>query len=288
MLEMTRVISFFIVFPMKFIKAAPPAFTIGATHQNKTRDSFADPAHLLREFLSHRSCATSHVSYLGWNLRSLYSSSAGCRRCPAPCGLAHGFALKIEARNSTIKFKTYHAMRLCRTQKSIFASLAFGKRLVFHFEFFTVRTQWTRASSPWWFSCSFSSSDLTPPCCSCPVLCHSLTSSFMHKENHQCQNQKISATNSQFSLRSAALKIHRNKWQASSYFFMVFSMQFSKTAQYHDATNSTHCLFFSWYFPWISQKRLGTKMLQITRVISFFRGISHENHQNGSVPWCYK
>ena len=29
-------------------------------------------------------------------------------------------------------------------------------------------------------------------------------------------------------------------------------------------------------------------MLQITRVISFFRGISHENHQNGSVPWCYK
>ena len=29
-------------------------------------------------------------------------------------------------------------------------------------------------------------------------------------------------------------------------------------------------------------------MLQITCVISFFRGISHENHQNGSVPWCYK
>ena len=51
---------------------------------------------------------------------------------------------------------------------------------------------------------------------------------------------------------------------------MVFSRQFTKTAQYHDATNSTHCLFVSWYFPSMSQKRLGTKTLRIPRVISFF------------------
>ena len=38
----------------------------------------------------------------------------------------------------------------------------------------------------------------------------------------------------------------------------------------------------------IFPKRLSTTMLQITCVISFFRGISHENHQKSSVPWCYK
>ena len=95
---------------------------------------------------------------------------------------------------------------------------------------------------------------------------------------------------------SISHEIHQNgsiprcyKWHALSQFcFMIFSMQFNKTAQYHAAANSARCLFFSWHFPSISQKRLGTKMLQITRVILFFCGISNENHQNGSVPWCYK
>ena len=71
-------------------------------------------------------------------------------------------------------------------------------------------------------------------------------------------------------------------------FFSVFSIQSTKAAQYNDATNNTRYLFFSWHVPLISQKRLGTKMLQITRVILFFCGICNENHQNGSVPWCYK
>ena len=62
----------------------------------------------------------------------------------------------------------------------------------------------------------------------------------------------------------------------------------TKTAQYHDATNDMRYLIFSWYFPRISQKQLGTMMLQMTRVISFSNGISHEIHQSSSVPWCYK
>ena len=69
---------------------------------------------------------------------------------------------------------------------------------------------------------------------------------------------------------------------------LIISRQFTKTTQYHDATNSTHCLFVSWYFPSMSQKRLGTKTLRIPRVISIFCGNSHENHQKGSVPWCHK
>ena len=96
--------------------------------------------------------------------------------------------------------------------------------------------------------------------------------------------------------------------------FMVFHMKFTKSAQYHDAAKNTRYLIFSWYFewnlplqlstmmlqitriisffhgisPWNSQKQLSTAMLQITRVISFFRGISHEIHQISSVPWCRK
>ena len=91
-------------------------------------------------------------------------------------------------------------------------------------------------------------------------------------------------------------------------------MKITKTAQYHDATNSRFYLQFSWYFPWnaskrlsttmlqmtcsisifpwyfpwISPKQLSTMMLQMTRVISFFHGMSHELHQNGSVPRSYK
>ena len=71
-------------------------------------------------------------------------------------------------------------------------------------------------------------------------------------------------------------------------FFMVFPMKFTSTAQYHDATNDTCYLIFSWYLPWNSPKQLSTMMLQMTRVISFFHGISHEFHQNSSVPGCYK
>ena len=132
------------------------------------------------------------------------------------------------------------------------------------------------------------------------------------------------ATNTGFYLHfhDISHEIHQNgsvprcyKWHALSQFcFMVFSMQFTKTAQYHDATNSAHCLFFSWDFPLISQKRLGTKTQSITRVIScfsryfpwkspkrlgtmmlqktgfifIFHVISHEIHQNGSVPRCHK
>ena len=92
-----------------------------------------------------------------------------------------------------------------------------------------------------------------------------------------------------------AVKYHQNssvpwcyKWHALSHFFMVFPTNFTKTARYHDATNDTRYLFFEWYFPWNSPKQLSTMMLQITHVISFFHGISHEIHQNSSVPWCYK
>ena len=60
------------------------------------------------------------------------------------------------------------------------------------------------------------------------------------------------------------------KWHALSLFRMVFPMKFTKAAQYHDATNNTRYLIFSWYFPWNSPKQLSTMMLQITCVISFF------------------
>ena len=65
-------------------------------------------------------------------------------------------------------------------------------------------------------------------------------------------------------------------------------LNFSKTAQYHDATNNMRHLIFSRYFPWKSPKRLSTMMLQIADFICNFHGISHEMHQNGSVPRCYK
>ena len=104
------------------------------------------------------------------------------------------------------------------------------------------------------------------------------------------------------------------KSHASSHFFAVFPMKITKTAQYHDATNSRFYLQFSWYFPWnaskrlsttmlqmtcsisifpwyfpwISPKQLSTMMLQMTDLISIFHGISHEFHKNSSVPRCYK
>ena len=43
---------------------------------------------------------------------------------------------------------------------------------------------------------------------------------------------------------------------------MLFPKKIVKTAQYRDATNNTRPLIFC--------------------------GISHENNQNGSVPWCHK
>ena len=74
--------------------------------------------------------------------------------------------------------------------------------------------------------------------------------------------------------------------------YLIFSwylrMKFTKTAQYHDATNDTRYLIFSRYFPWKSPKQLSTMMLQMTDFISIFHGISHEIHQNGSVPRCHK
>ena len=52
------------------------------------------------------------------------------------------------------------------------------------------------------------------------------------------------------------------KWHAFSHFFMVFCVELTKRAQYHDATNHTHYLIF--------------------------HGISHEIHQRSSVPGCQK
>ena len=57
------------------------------------------------------------------------------------------------------------------------------------------------------------------------------------------------------------------KWHAWSHFFMVFPMRFTKTPQYHDATNDTCYLIFSWHFHWNSPKQLSTMMLQTTRLI---------------------
>ena len=71
-------------------------------------------------------------------------------------------------------------------------------------------------------------------------------------------------------------------------FFAVFPIKITKAARYHDATYNSFYLYFSCYLPWNSSKRLSTTMLQITSVVSFFCYISHENHQYGSVPWCYK
>ena len=52
-----------------------------------------------------------------------------------------------------------------------------------------------------------------------------------------------------------------------SHCFMVFPMKFATAAQYHDATNITRYLIFSWYFPWNSPNQLSTMMPQRTRVI---------------------
>ena len=47
---------------------------------------------------------------------------------------------------------------------------------------------------------------------------------------------------------------------------MVFPMRFTKTPQYHDATNDTR-----------EAKQVSTIIYVITAVLSFFHGISHEN-----------
>ena len=44
----------------------------------------------------------------------------------------------------------------------------------------------------------------------------------------------------------------------------------------------------SWYFPYNWPRQLSTMLLQKTRLVSIFHGISHGIHQNSSVPWCYK
>ena len=65
-------------------------------------------------------------------------------------------------------------------------------------------------------------------------------------------------------------------------------LNFSKTAQYPDATNNMLYFIFSMVFPMNFAKQLSTMMLQMTRVITFFHGMPHEIHQNGSVPRSYK
>ena len=65
----------------------------------------------------------------------------------------------------------------------------------------------------------------------------------------------------------------RCKWHAYSHVFAVFWMKVTKTAQYHAATNDRICLHVSSYSPWNQPKRLGTAMLQLTRVIWFFFAI---------------
>ena len=72
------------------------------------------------------------------------------------------------------------------------------------------------------------------------------------------------------------------------YYSHEFSMDSTNTARYQDATNNSRYPIFSRYFPWKSPKRRGTMMLQITGFIYIFHVISHEIHQNGSAPRCYK
>ena len=64
-------------------------------------------------------------------------------------------------------------------------------------------------------------------------------------------------------------------------------MTFTKTARYHEATNNMGHFNFWRYLPRKARKRLSTMMLQRTKIICVFHGISHEYHQNGSVPRCY-
>ena len=75
-------------------------------------------------------------------------------------------------------------------------------------------------------------------------------------------------------------------------FFLQFSWYFPWNASKRLSTTMLQMTcsisIFPWYLPWISPKQLSTMMLQMTRVISFFHGMSHEIHQNGSVPRSYK
>ena len=104
-----------------------------------------------------------------------------------------------------------------------------------------------------------------------------------------------------------------DKWKISSAFFMFFPTKFIYTAQYHDATHDVphlnvftvfciksgkaaryhdatndarHLKFSCFFFPCDHQNT--SVPWQMTRVISCFRGIFNESHQNGSVPRCYK
>ena len=71
-------------------------------------------------------------------------------------------------------------------------------------------------------------------------------------------------------------------------FHVLFFHAIIKTHPYRGNTNNTRRLIFFMIFPWLSQKRLRTTTLQMTRVFSCFRSILNESHENGSVPRCYK
>ena len=63
-------------------------------------------------------------------------------------------------------------------------------------------------------------------------------------------------------------------------------MKFTKTAQYHDATNNMRHLIFFAVFPMkITKTAQYHDATNDTRYLNF-HGISHEIHQNSSVPWC--
>ena len=88
--------------------------------------------------------------------------------------------------------------------------------------------------------------------------------------------------------------IHQNgsvpqcyKWRALSDIFVVFSMEFTKTTQYHDATNNTLYQIFHDISDEFHKNGSVPQCYTWHSLSHFFRGISHENHQNGSVPWCY-
>ena len=78
------------------------------------------------------------------------------------------------------------------------------------------------------------------------------------------------------------------KWQTLSQFFMVIPMEFTKAAQYHNATNDARYLIFFVVFSMQFTKT--TQYHDATNNTRYLicHDISHEIHQNGSVPRCYK
>ena len=82
------------------------------------------------------------------------------------------------------------------------------------------------------------------------------------------------------------------EWQALSQLFLAFPMTFTITAYYHDAKSFiftiSHINPTTQLCTTMLPKRLSTMMLQIPDFFYIFHGISHEIHQNSSIPRCYK